>query len=197
MAPGVRGLSDNNNDLYFSVKAFHLKWQELPLDANVKKWSVHILSLDRQRRHLDRATLNMFWEVLDKYVLFIFIQRFSVVDKLYVRATVILSVCIGSGLGHHHLFFSSSSINPSCHASTDCTAVSQLPFTSFNTMFHLVKISAICSCCSNSPSEMDNWTHRATDGPPGAVRQPYQNWDAQRNQTHILHFCKATAKPNF
>ena len=83
MAPGVRGLSDINNDLYFLVKAFHLKWQELPLDANVKKWSVHILSLDRQRRHLDRATLNMFWEVLDKYVLFIFIQRFSVVDKLY------------------------------------------------------------------------------------------------------------------
>ena len=83
MAPGVRGLSDINNDLYFSVKAFHLKWQELPLDANVKKWSVHILSLDRQRRHLDRATLNMFWEVLDKYVLFIFIQRFSEVDKLY------------------------------------------------------------------------------------------------------------------
>ena len=29
-------------------------------------------------------------------------------------------------------------------------------------------------------------THRATDGPPGAVRQPYQNRDAQRNQTHTL-----------
>ena len=41
------------------------------------------------------------------------------------------------------------------------------------------------------------WTHRATDGPPGAVRQPYQNGNAQRNQTQILHFCKATAKPNF
>lgn len=53
---------------YFAVKAFHLKWAELPLEANVSKWAVTVLNLDRMRRHLDRATLNMFWEVLDKYV---------------------------------------------------------------------------------------------------------------------------------
>lgn len=52
----------------FAVKAFHLKWAELPLEANVSKWAVTVLNLDRMRRHLDRATLNMFWEVLDKYV---------------------------------------------------------------------------------------------------------------------------------
>lgn len=55
--------------MLFSVKAYHLKWQELPLDPNIKKWSVHVLNLDRQKRHLDRATLNMFWEILDRCVL--------------------------------------------------------------------------------------------------------------------------------
>lgn len=45
-----------------------MKWAELPLEANVSKWAVTVLNLDRMRRHLDRATLNMFWEVLDKYV---------------------------------------------------------------------------------------------------------------------------------
>ena len=49
-----------------TVKAYHVKWQELPLDANIKKWSVHVLNLDRHKRHLDRATLNQFWEILDR-----------------------------------------------------------------------------------------------------------------------------------
>ena len=55
------------------------------------------------------------------------------------------------------------------------------------------QIASIESCTQR----VHDWTHRATDGPPGAVRQPYQNGNAQRNQTHNLHFCKATAKPNF
>ena len=49
-----------------TVKAYHIKWQELPIDTNIKKWSVHVLNLDRQKRHLDRATLNQFWEILDR-----------------------------------------------------------------------------------------------------------------------------------
>lgn len=57
-----------NQQFVNAVRGFHLKWKELPLDANVKKWSVHILNLDRNRRHLDRATLQEFWESLDKYV---------------------------------------------------------------------------------------------------------------------------------
>ena len=43
-----------------------MKWSELPLDNNVKKWSVHILNLDRNKRHLDRAILQQFWEHLDR-----------------------------------------------------------------------------------------------------------------------------------
>lgn len=58
----------NPVEIFSKVKAFHLKWAELPLEANVSKWAVTVLNLDRMRRHLDRATLNMFWEVLDKYM---------------------------------------------------------------------------------------------------------------------------------
>ena len=58
-----------------AVKAYHLKWQELPLDANIKKWSVHVLNLDRQKRHLDRATLNQFWEILDRLTALISINQ--------------------------------------------------------------------------------------------------------------------------
>lgn len=49
-----------------SVKAFHIKWSELPLEPNVQKWNVTVINLDRNRRHLDRASLQIVWEVLDK-----------------------------------------------------------------------------------------------------------------------------------
>ncbi|GFR65363.1 parafibromin-like [Elysia marginata] len=58
----------NPVEIFSKVRAFHLKWNELPLDNNVKKWSVHVMSLDRHRRHLDRAALQQFWEQLDRLV---------------------------------------------------------------------------------------------------------------------------------
>lgn len=58
----------NPVDIFSRIKAYHLKWQELPLDANIKKWSVHVLNLDHHKRHLDRATLNQFWEILDRHM---------------------------------------------------------------------------------------------------------------------------------
>ncbi|CAN7946383.1 unnamed protein product [Ixodes pacificus] len=49
-----------------NVKAFHLKWDEITLDSNVAKWAVHVIQLSKQKRHLDRANLLNFWEVLDR-----------------------------------------------------------------------------------------------------------------------------------
>lgn len=46
--------------------AFHLKFDELKLDANVARWAVTVLNLSRTKRHLDRAVLLGFWETLDK-----------------------------------------------------------------------------------------------------------------------------------
>ncbi|XP_064457592.1 parafibromin-like [Ornithodoros turicata] len=56
----------NPIEIFSRVKAFHLKWDEITLDSNVAKWAVHVIQLSRQKRHLDRANLLNFWEVLDR-----------------------------------------------------------------------------------------------------------------------------------
>ena len=59
----------NPVEIFTKVKAFHLKWRELPLDNNVKKWAVNVIDVDRHKRHLDRAKFNMVWETLDKFMI--------------------------------------------------------------------------------------------------------------------------------
>ena len=60
------------NIFFSTVCAFHLKYDEMKLDANVARWAVTVLNLSRTKRHLDRAVLLGFWETLDKYVLLIY-----------------------------------------------------------------------------------------------------------------------------
>ncbi|CAK9291760.1 unnamed protein product [Gordionus sp. m RMFG-2023] len=57
----------NPVEIFSKIKAFHLKWEEMKLDSNVAKWDVHVIQLSRNKRHLDRASLLKFWEVLDRY----------------------------------------------------------------------------------------------------------------------------------
>ena len=49
-----------------SVQAFHVKFVEQKLESNVGKWNVHILNVSEHKRHMDRAVLGKFWEVLDR-----------------------------------------------------------------------------------------------------------------------------------
>lgn len=58
----------NPVEIFSKIKAFHLKWIEMRLDANVGKWAVHVIELNRHKRHLDRANLLKFWEILDDYM---------------------------------------------------------------------------------------------------------------------------------
>lgn len=51
---------------FLTVCAFHLKYDEMRLDANVARWAVTVIELSRTKRHLDRAALMIFWEHLDK-----------------------------------------------------------------------------------------------------------------------------------
>lgn len=60
------------------VAAFHLKYDEMKVDANVGKWAVHVIELSRTKRHLDRAALMVFWEKLDRY-LRTFLEIFKVI----------------------------------------------------------------------------------------------------------------------
>lgn len=50
---------------FILVAAFHLRYDEMKLDANVAKWAVKILNVSREKRHLDRAVFMSFWEQLD------------------------------------------------------------------------------------------------------------------------------------
>ncbi|XP_054158083.1 parafibromin-like [Oppia nitens] len=59
----------NPVEIFARIKAFHLKFDEMKLDTNVAKWSVEIIELSRNKRHLDRANLLKFWSLLDGHII--------------------------------------------------------------------------------------------------------------------------------
>ena len=59
----------NPVEIFSRIKAFHLKFDEAKLDANVAKWSVHVITLSRNKRHLDRANMLDFWAALDAFMM--------------------------------------------------------------------------------------------------------------------------------
>ncbi|XP_045468144.1 parafibromin-like [Harmonia axyridis] len=60
---------ENPVEIFAKVAAFHLKYDEMKIDANVAKWAVTVIELSRTKRHLDRAALMVFWEKLDKHIM--------------------------------------------------------------------------------------------------------------------------------
>jgi len=60
---------DGNPTVIFSkICAFHLKWDQANLEKNIANWAVQIIPLSLNQRHLDRARLKVFWDVLDRYM---------------------------------------------------------------------------------------------------------------------------------
>ncbi|XP_077302844.1 cell division cycle 73 hyrax isoform X2 [Arctopsyche grandis] len=55
--------------IFANICAFHLKFDDMPLEPNVSRWAVTVLQVSRIKRHLDRAVLMQFWEILDKHML--------------------------------------------------------------------------------------------------------------------------------
>ncbi|XP_060042454.1 parafibromin-like [Erinaceus europaeus] len=63
-------LHDGSPDHIFAhMKAFHLKYDHLPLEPNVHKWDVTVLEVSTHQRHSDRPVFLRFWETLDSYML--------------------------------------------------------------------------------------------------------------------------------
>uniref|UniRef100_A0A182RUP8 Parafibromin n=1 Tax=Anopheles funestus TaxID=62324 RepID=A0A182RUP8_ANOFN len=58
----------NPVEIFAKIAAFHLRYDDLKLDANVAKWAVTVLNISRTKRHLDKACLMAFWEKLDLYM---------------------------------------------------------------------------------------------------------------------------------
>ena len=80
-----------------AVKAFHIRFDEIKLDTNIQKWDVEILTvlhsctyttiavtgmriwsyscsslpphqISKGRRHLDKASMMRFWDIMDRCV---------------------------------------------------------------------------------------------------------------------------------
>jgi len=51
------------------IAGFHLKMEETALEKNIANWAVSIITLSRNKRHLDRAAMLSFWERLDKHII--------------------------------------------------------------------------------------------------------------------------------
>ena len=51
------------------IAGFHLKMEETALEKNIANWAVSIITLSRNKRHLDRAAMLSFWEKLDKHII--------------------------------------------------------------------------------------------------------------------------------
>merc|ERR1712098_787556 len=55
-------------DILSRIAGFHLKMEETTLEKNIANWAVNVIQLSRNKRHLDRARLMVFWEMLDRYM---------------------------------------------------------------------------------------------------------------------------------
>lgn len=55
-------------DIFANIKAFHLKYEKVPLDPKVQKWDVTVLELSYHNRHSDKPVFLRFWENLDRYM---------------------------------------------------------------------------------------------------------------------------------
>jgi len=56
----------NPVEIFKKVKAFHIKWSGINLETNMSKWSVTVIELNQNKRHLDRARLLTLWDELEK-----------------------------------------------------------------------------------------------------------------------------------
>ncbi|KAK3834017.1 MAG: RNA pol II accessory factor, Cdc73 family-domain-containing protein [Linnemannia gamsii] len=56
-------------ELFAQAKGFYAKWADEQPKETIKTWNVEILSLNRHRRHADRAVVTEFWDKLQGWCL--------------------------------------------------------------------------------------------------------------------------------
>ncbi|CAF0937793.1 unnamed protein product [Adineta steineri] len=61
-------MGGNPVEVFQKIKAYHIKWAQLKTDTNIAKWSVHLIELDQNKRHLDCARIRTFWDSLDQFI---------------------------------------------------------------------------------------------------------------------------------
>ena len=60
--------SENVSTILQKVKGYYLKYNDIPLNSNIKKWNVKILEISRNKRHLDGSLQNKFWSSLSDFL---------------------------------------------------------------------------------------------------------------------------------
>lgn len=55
-------------DIFSKMKAFHVKFDEAKLDSNIQKWDVEVLQISKTKRHLDKASMLRFWDILERFM---------------------------------------------------------------------------------------------------------------------------------
>uniref|UniRef100_A0A914Y723 Parafibromin n=2 Tax=Panagrolaimus superbus TaxID=310955 RepID=A0A914Y723_9BILA len=59
----------NPTTIFSHVCGFHLKFEDAKTDANVAKWAVDVLSLSKQKRHLDKAIFIRLWQKIEQFII--------------------------------------------------------------------------------------------------------------------------------
>ena len=54
--------------IFLKVRGFHLKYSDLPLNDNIKKWNVKVLEINRTKRHSVVSVQNLFWTTLEEFL---------------------------------------------------------------------------------------------------------------------------------
>ncbi|XP_031574369.1 parafibromin-like [Actinia tenebrosa] len=55
-------------DIFTKIRGFHLKFEDVKTEPNVQKWDVQVLTINRNTRHFDKASINTFWTTMDKFM---------------------------------------------------------------------------------------------------------------------------------
>ena len=59
---------ENVSTILQKVKGYYLKYEDNPLNNNIKKWNVEILEISRLKRHFDSSLQNKFWNSLSEFL---------------------------------------------------------------------------------------------------------------------------------
>lgn len=59
--------NDDPNTIFRKICAFHIKWENRPVEGNIRKWNCSVISLDENKRHLDIQKFKNLWKQLELY----------------------------------------------------------------------------------------------------------------------------------
>jgi parafibromin len=55
-------------ELFSNVRGYYLKYDDAQVPPEVKSWNVKILTISKNKRHLDQTAALEFWNTLDEFM---------------------------------------------------------------------------------------------------------------------------------